>query len=256
MDYKNLFSCNNKVALVTGGAGLIGSAIAKGLLAHGAVVYIADNAVAAKPKLGRGKLKNLYLDITNEDSVVEAFKKVNKDSKRIDILVNSAYPRTKDWGKKLEDVPFDSWKSNVNNQLGGFFLCCREAAQYMKKQGGGSIINIGSIFGIVAPDFTNYEGTEMTSPAAYAAIKGGIASMTRYLASYYGKYNVRVNVLSPGGVFDNQPKVFVDRYCQKTPLSRMANAPDVVGAAVFLASDASCYVTGHNLVVDGGLTAC
>lgn len=256
MRYKNLFSCSGKVAIVTGGAGLIGREIAQGLYANGATVFIADNADVDSVKSSvQGKIRSIYLDITNEDSIVKVFSKVRKDSKKIDILVNCAYPRTKDWGKKIEEVTFESWKSNLNSQLGGYFLCCREAAKYMRKQGGGSIINIGSIYGVVAPDFSIYQGTEMTMPAPYSAIKGGVISFTRYLATYYGKYNVRVNVVSPGGVFDKQPRSFVDKYSKKTPLLRMAKASDMVGAVVFLASDASSYVTGHNLIVDGGWTA-
>jgi NAD(P)-dependent dehydrogenase (short-subunit alcohol dehydrogenase family) len=252
MKYKNLFSCKGKVAVVTGGSGLLGREMAAALLEQGATVYNADIAGLSSRK----KIRNLRLDICDEKSIVEAFSKINKEAKQIDILVNSAYPRTPDWGKKMEDVPFGSWKANLNDHLGGYFLCCREAARYMKKQGGGSIINIGSIYGVIGPDFSLYEGTDMTSPAAYAAIKAGIIGFTRYLASYYGKYHVRANVISPGGVHDRQPKVFVDRYCRKTPLCRMAKPSDLAGAVVFLASDASSYVTGHNLMVDGGLTIC
>jgi len=168
-------------------------------------------------------------------------------------MVNSAYPRTKDWGNKFEEVTFESWKCNLNSQLGGCFLCCREAAAHMKKRGG-SIINIGSTYGVVAPDFSIYHGTDMTMPAAYSAIKGGLINFTRYLATYYGKHNIRANVVSPGGIFDKQPGIFVAAYSKKTPLLRMAKPSDIVGAVIFLASEASSYVTGHNLMVDGGWT--
>ena len=125
----------------------------------------------------------------------------------------------------------------------------------MKRQKKGSLINIASTYGINGPDFSIYEGTEMTMPAAYAVIKGGLVNFTKYLASYYAKHGVRVNALSPGGVFDNQPESFVKNYNKKTPLGRMARPEDMVGAIVYLASDASSYVTGHNLVVDGGWSA-
>lgn len=256
MNYKNLFSCDGKVAVVTGGAGLIGAQIVKGLASSGATVYIADNNEAkAKKLLNLPKVKFIYLNIASEDSIVEAFELVKKLSRRIDVLVNSAYPRTEDWGNKFEDIPFASWKTNLDGQLGGYFLCCREAAKYMKRQEGGSIINIGSTYGVTAPDFSIYEGTNMTMPAAYSAIKGGLINFSKYLASYYGKNKIRVNVVSPGGIFDNQPKSFVEKYSKRTILGRMGKPSEIAGAVVFLASDAASYVTGHNLMVDGGWTA-
>lgn len=167
-------------------------------------------------------------------------------------MINNAYPRTDDWGLKFEDIPPSSWRANVDLHMNGYCLCCQKAAEQMKKQGAGSIINIGSIYGIVGPDFSIYEGTSMTMPAAYAVIKGGIIQFTRYLASYYGASGVRVNSISPGGVFDGQDSAFVEKYSAKVPLGRMAEPDDISGAVLFLASDASKYITGHNLVVDGG----
>jgi NAD(P)-dependent dehydrogenase (short-subunit alcohol dehydrogenase family) len=122
----------------------------------------------------------------------------------------------------------------------------------MKKNRSGSIINFSSKYGFVAPDFSLYKNTKMTMPAAYSAIKGGIVNFSRYLASYYGEYNIRVNCVSPGGVYDNQPEAFVKKYIQKTPLKRMASKEDVVGGVIYLASEAAKYVTGHNLIIDGG----
>jgi len=256
MNYKRLFSCSGKIAVVTGGAGLIGKEIVKGLIASGAKVYVADNDAAKVKKIFRsGKIKFIYLDITSEESIIGLFAKIKKEAGKIDILVNSAYPRTKDWGNKFEDVSFTSWKTNLDSQLGGYFLCCRAAARCMKDSKGGSIINLGSTYGVVAPDFSIYEGTQMTMSAAYSAIKGGLITFTKYLATYYAKYKIRVNSISPGGVFDNQPAIFVEKYCKRTPLGRMAHPSEIAGAAVFLASDASSYVTGHNLMVDGGWTA-
>ncbi len=254
--YKKLFSCNGKTAIVTGGAGLIGRGIVKALHEFGAEVYIADiDKNKADEIIKDVAVKFVYLDITSEDSIQKALTEAIKKSGRIDILVNCAYPRTKDWGMKFEDIPFSSWKTNLDNHLGGYFLCCQKAAEQMKAKGGGAIINLSSIYGVVAPDFSIYEGTEMTMPAAYSAIKGGIISLTRYIATYYGGYNVRVNTISPGGIFDNQPKSFVEKYTKKTPLKRMAVPDDVIGAVIFLASDASSYITGQNILIDGGWTA-
>jgi NAD(P)-dependent dehydrogenase (short-subunit alcohol dehydrogenase family) len=126
----------------------------------------------------------------------------------------------------------------------------------MKLQGGGSIINFASTYGVVAPDFSIYKGTTMTMPVAYSAIKGGVIAFSKYMSSYCAKDNIRVNCVSPGGIFDKQPVGFVEKYIAKTPLGRMGTPEDLVGAVLYLASDASLYVTGHNLIVDGGWTAC
>lgn len=253
--YNDLFSCKDKVAIVTGGAGLIGREIVKGLHEFGATVYIADtNEQNANELIKGARIKFVYLDITSEDSVKEGIKKVIQTGKKADILVNTAYPRTKDWGLKFEHVPFDSWKANVNNHLGGYFLCCQIIAEHMKQQGGGAIVTFASTYGIVAPDFSIYEGTEMTMPAAYSAIKGGVIAFTKYLATYYAKYNIRANSISPGGIFDNQNPSFVEKYSKKTPVGRMATPAEMVGGVIYLVSNASSYITGHNLVIDGGWT--
>ncbi len=255
MSYKNIFNLKGKVALVVGGAGLIGSEIVKGLSDFGANVYIADNNKKAADKLKAKNAKFIYLDITSEVSISRALEEVYRKNKRIDILINSAYPRTSDWGLRLEDVSFDSWKENVNNHLGGYFLCSKIAARLMKKSAGGLILNLASIYGVMAPDFGIYEGTKMTMPAAYSAIKGGIIAFTKYLATYYAKYNVRANVISPGGVYNHQDKSFVKKYNERTPLGRMAKPEDIVGAVIFLSSPAASYITAQNIIVDGGWSA-
>ena len=254
--YKRLFSCKNKIAVVTGGCGLIGREIAKGLADFGSMVYVADIDKKKATYLLKGtRIKYIYLDATSVDSIKKAMDSIVQERGRIDILVNASYPRTKDWGLELEKVSFESWKSNVNDHLGGYFLCCQIAGKIMKRQKGGIIINLASIYGMVGPDFTIYKGTDMTMPAPYSAIKGGIVNLTKYFATYYAKYNIRVNSISPGGIFDNQHPSFVKKYIQKTPLGRMGNPEDIAGTVIYLASDASLYVTGSNLVVDGGWTA-
>lgn len=255
MSYKSLFDLKNKIAIVVGGAGLIGSEIVKGLSDFGAKVYIADTNKKAAGKIRCKGVKFIYLDITSEDSIRKALSEIYNEAKKIDALINCAYPRTGDWGLKLEDVPFDSWKDNVNNHLGGYFLCSKVAADLMKKNAKGVIINFASIYGVVAPDFSIYQGTKMTMPVAYSAIKGGIITFTKYLATYLAKYNIRANVISPGGVFNGQDSTFLKKYARRTPLNRMADPKDIVGAVVFLSSDASSYITGQNLIVDGGWSA-
>ena len=255
--YNNLFSLKNKTAIVTGGCGLIGREIVRGLSQFGADVFIADqNEPEAKILTEqRQNIKYVNLDITSVDSVSDGLKRVVIESGTIDILVNCAYPRTKDWGAKFENINFYSWKLNVDNHLGGYFLMCKETAMIMKENGGGSIINVASIYGVVAPDFSIYDGTEMTMPAAYAPIKAGIIAVTKYIATYYGSYNIRSNAISPGGIYDNQEPSFVEKYSRKTPLCRMGKPDEIVGGVIYLASDASSFVTGQNILVDGGWTA-
>jgi len=242
--------------MVTGGSGLLGKEIVKGLRDFGAMVYLADiDKDKAADLIDDTGIRYLDLDMTSTDSITAGIKTIITAAGRIDIMVNCAYPRTPDWGLKFEKIPFDSWKANVDSQLGGYFRCCQVAAEQMKLQGGGSIINLGSIYGVVAPDFSIYEGTEMTMPAAYSAIKGGSIALTNYLATYYAQYKIRANTVSPGGIFDNEPSLFVEKYARKTPMRRMGLPDEVVGAVLFLASDASSYVTGQNVMVDGGWTA-
>ena len=253
--YKNIFSCNNKVALIIGGNGLLGKEVVKGLYDFGAKVYSADIDNTTSDDCSKDKLLFEYCDITNETSIRSLVEKVVSHDHKIDIFINCAYPRTSDWGIKLEAISFDSWKSNVDMHLGGYFLCCKVIAEQMKKQSSGSIINFSSIYGVVGPDFSIYEGTDMTTPVPYVAIKGGIISLSRYFATYYAKYNIRVNTISLGGIFDQQPSSFVEKYSKKTPLGRMAKAQEAVGMIIFLSSEASSYVTGQNFLIDGGWTA-
>lgn len=256
--YNNLFSLQGKIAVVTGGAGLIGKELSRGLAEAGAITILAevnkDKGKKVANELKKKKLNVIFrhLDITKEESVSSLINFIDKKYGRIDIWVNNAYPRTSDWGLKFEDIPFSSWKKNIDMHLSGYFICCQKVTEYMKRKRLGVIINLASIYGIVGPDFSVYKDTKMTMPTAYSVIKGGIIAFTKYLASYYGKYNIRVNCISPGGVYDKQPNLFVRRYIQKTPLKRMANKEDMVGAVLYLASDAGKYITGHNLVVDGG----
>lgn len=254
MEYNNLFSCENRTAVVTGGAGLIGREIVKGLCQYGANVYIADQNDLNVKTVTQQNVKFIGLDITSEKSVNDVVNKIVLENGKIDILINCAYPRTKDWGAKFENVKFESWKQNVDNHLGGYFLMCKETAMRMKDSGGGSIINLASIYGVVAPDLSIYEGTEMTMPVAYASIKSGIISMTNYIATCYGGNSIRANTISPGGIYDNQSPSFVEKYSRKTPLGRMGKPEEIVGAVIYLASDASSFVTGQNIIIDGGWT--
>ena len=250
------YSLKGKVAVVTGGAGLIGKEICIALAEAGAKTYIADINKKEGLELEKQdeKLKWLDFDITDEKSVINGIKKVVETDMKIDVWINCAYPRTSDWSDKFEDIKLESWRKNVDMHLNGYFFCCQQAAKQMKKQKSGSIINFSSIYGIVAPNFSIYDGGNSTMPGAYSAIKGGIITFTKYLATYFAKDGIRANVICPGGIFDNQDKKFIKKYEENTPMKRMGKPDDIVGSVIFLASDASSYITGITLVIDGGWT--
>ena len=237
-----------KIVVVTGGSGRIGRAIVASIRELGGVAVNAD--LAASNDLTHGEQS---VDIGDEASILRLRDTVVQHHGRIDGWVNCAYPRTDDFRMPFEEIPAASWRKNVDLHLSGYALCCRAALTQMKKQGSGSLVNIASIYGVVAPDFAIYEGMEhTTSPAVYSAIKGGILQLTKYLAALYGPHGVRVNAVSPGGIFDRHDPVFVERYNAKTMLRRMGTPEDIAGPVAFLLSDSAAYITGHNLMVDGG----
>ena len=206
----------NKVIIVTGGNGLLGKSIVDKLKLEGALVINADISI-------NDDIENniIYCDVTDERSVYRTLQIIYNLYGKIDGFVNNAYPRTEDWGTKFEEIKFDSWSRNVEMQLNSVFITTKGVLTIMKDQGFGSIINVASIYGVLAPDFSIYEGTEMTMPAAYSAIKGGVISYSSYLASYFGKFGIRVNCVSPGGIYNNQAQDFVNNYTKKVPLNRM-----------------------------------
>lgn len=239
----------NKVVLITGGSGLLGKEMVNDFRAKGAVALNLDLNVSTN--FDNFEIK---CDITDDKNIKYSIDLILKHYNRIDGLVNNAYPRTKDWSNTFEETIPESWRKNVDWQLNSYAIMCQTVLKHMKQQQYGSIINIASIYGVVGNDFTIYEGTNMSPPAAYTAIKGGIINLTRFLASYYGKYNVRINCVSPGGIFDNQPESFVKAYEKKVPMKRMGKPEDIAPAVSFLLSDEAKYITGQNLIVDGGYT--
>ena len=241
----------DKVILVTGSNGLIGKEVVKYLNSQKSNVIGLDISHSSEDH------DFFKCDVTVYKQLDEVLEKVLQKYERIDGLVNLAYPTTDDWGIDFEEEPLTSWQTNVELQLNSVFYICQKVLKIMKSQRSGSVVNIGSIYGVVGNDFTIYEGMEGTSAAAYTAIKGGIINFSRFLASYYGKYNVRINSVSPGGVLNAsiQHPSFIKRYCEKSPLKRLANAEEIAPPIGFLLSDSASYVTGHNLMVDGGWTA-
>lgn len=239
-----------KVIVVTGGNGLIGKSIVKRINEERGIAINAEINVVTD--LDRGMIN---CDITNENSVKECINQVVDRFGKIDGWVNNAYPRTEDWSKIFEEIPLESWKKNVDMQLNSIFICCKLVLAQMKKQKSGSVVNISSIYGVVGPDFSVYEGTEMTMPAAYSAIKGGVINFTRYLASYFGEFNIRINCISPGGIFDNQSSKFISNYQKKVPMKRLGYPEDISPSVTFFLGDDSRYITGQNLIIDGGWTS-
>lgn len=244
----------NKVIIVTGASGLIGKEIVKELLEHKANVVYAD--IAAGTVQETLQCHPYTLDLGSNESIDNLVDFTVQKLGRIDGLINAAYPRTRDWGRyKFEDTPFEHWKRNVELQLNSVFYLDQQVLKVMKEQGHGSIVNFGSIYGIVGNDFTIYEEYGGTSPAEYCAIKGGIINFTRYLASYFGKYGIRVNCVCPGGIFDNQRQEFLKAYNHRCPMKRMGTPEDIAPLCLFLVSQGSKYITGQIIAADGGWTA-
>ena len=259
MGVLDLFSLTGKVALVTGGAGRHAPKFIQALAEAGALVYGADinnNAMqtVADDLCRRGlDVHPLYLDQGSEQSILTLRDEILERSGRIDVLVNAAV------GRSMHDWEDDASKFAESMRINatGLFLMTRTFADVMAQQGGGSIINIASMYGMVAPDRSLYEGLDFHGFIPdYFFHKGGMISFTRFVASYYAPKNIRCNCMSPGGVLAPQPREeFVRRFNARTMLGRMADALDLMGVVVFLASDASQYITAANIVVDGGYTA-
>lgn len=240
---------DKKVVIVTGGSGLLGKAMLadlsqKGYLAINADVHVTNDV----------EKQTCYCDVTDPASIEEALYFVNQHYGSLTGLVNNAYPRTKDWGTGFEDLSVESLKLNVDWQLNSYLIFCKLALPFLRKSGGGSVVNLASIYGVVGNNFTIYEGTGMEPPVAYSAIKGGLINATRFLASKYGKEGIRFNCVSPGGIFDYQPEKFVEAYEKLVPMKRMGRPDDIAPVVTFLVSEEAKYITGQNIVVDGGWT--
>ncbi|MFH0954144.1 MAG: SDR family oxidoreductase [Verrucomicrobiota bacterium] len=260
-----LMNLKSRVALVTGGAGHIGRALCSALADQGARVVVLDvdggacrKTAAALRKSHKIAALPLEVDLADQRQVTAVAPAVLRKFGRIDILVNNAAMvgalAVKGWAVPLARQRADTWRQALEVNLTAAFLLTQACAGALGRAGHGSVINIGSIYGLVGPDLSLYEGTTMGNPAAYAASKGGLLAMTRWFATVLAP-KVRVNAITPGGVLRNQPAPFRRHYTARVPLRRMATEEDLKGAVAFLASDLSAYVTGHNLIVDGGWTA-
>jgi len=253
-------SLANKVVVVTGGAGLIGGEFCRAISQHGGVAVIADSNIVAAKEVAEtirninGKAEAVQLDITRTESVESLIDSVSLRFGRIDAVVNNAFPRNERWGGSLEEVTYADFCEHLSMHLGGYFLVAQKFALHFRENGGGNIVNMGSIYGVIPPRFEVYAGTNMTSAVEYAAIKGGILHLTRYFAQYFKSDKVRCNSLSPGGVFDHQDDAFLDQYAKKCGTKGMLDASDLIGSLIYLLSEDSRYMTGQNLVVDDGFS--
>jgi NAD(P)-dependent dehydrogenase (short-subunit alcohol dehydrogenase family) len=252
----------NKVVVVTGGAGLIGQEFIKAIIEQNGIAIIADinKEIGKRVKKQLSKELNtknidfVKLDITSKESLKKCIMYLDDKYEKIDALVNNAYPRNKNYGKHFFDVEYGDFVENIGLNLGGYFTTSQQFAKYFKKQGYGNIINISSIYGVVAPKFEIYKNTSMTVPVEYAAIKSGLIHLTKYMAKYFNGMNIKVNTLSPGGIFDNQNEVFVKQYKEVCLNKGMLDKSDLVGTLTYLLSDMSKYVNGQNIVVDDGFS--
>jgi NAD(P)-dependent dehydrogenase (short-subunit alcohol dehydrogenase family) len=266
-----MFDLKDKTAVVTGALGILGKNFCSGLAQSGANVVVVDlddqmtydYSIELMEKYRISSI-GIGCDISNPNQVEDMVKKIVRDMGRIDILHNNAASKSSSLESFLapfEEFSLETWREVMSVNLDGFFLVAKEVGKQMIKQGeGGSIIQTASIYGIMAPDHRIYEGSyymdkPLSSPAVYSASKGGVVALTKYLATYWAKYGIRVNSLTPGGVESGQNDQFNRNYSARIPLGKMASQHDMVGALLYLASDASAYVTGQNIIIDGGLSA-
>ncbi len=262
---RQLMSLDGRVALVTGGAGHIGSAITDALAELGANVAVVDISAAGCANVA-GELSQRWprttaagfdCDLEHSDSVSDLPRRVRERFGRIDIVVNcAAFVGTsglEGWAVRFEQQSASTWRRALEVNLTAPFVLIQAASNDLRASGHGCVINISSIYGLSGPDWRLYEGTNLGNPAAYAASKGGLIQMTRWFATTMAPH-VRVNAIASGGVFRDTPEPFLSRYVARTPLARMAKEEDIKGAAAYLASDLSAYVTGQCLAVDGGWT--
>lgn len=263
MDMRNdLFDLTGRVAVITGGAGHLGRTMARVLAGFGASVALVDRAKdaleSAANELTAGHVRTFACDLRDGDARSELAVQIEAALGRTDVLVNNAAfvgdSQLTGWGVSFAEQSIDTWRQAIEVNLTAPFHLAQLFHPMLVASGRGAIINISSIYGILGPDMSLYEGTTMGNPAAYAASKGGLIQLTRWLATTLAP-NVRVNCITPGGVERGQPEAFFNRYVARTPLKRMAQESDFAGAVVFLASDASAYVTSQNLVIDGGWSA-
>jgi NAD(P)-dependent dehydrogenase (short-subunit alcohol dehydrogenase family) len=243
------FDLSGEVAVITGGAGILGPRFADALAGCGAKVAVLDRSP------GKTQHRSWQVDVTDRAGLERARAEVEKSLGAATVLVNAAATKSDGFFEPFETYRLEDWETVMRTNVTGAMLASQVFGAPMAAAGRGSIINILSIYGIVAPDQRIYEGSPFNTPGVYSASKAALWGLTRYLATYWAENGVRVNAVTPGGVSSGQNPTFVKQYSARVPLGRMAEADEISGAVVFLASRASSYITGQNIVVDGGLSA-
>ena len=261
----NLFDLTGRTALITGGGGLLATEHAIALGSYGAAIVLADfnleKCAAAADALKQQGINAIakYCDVTSKESWQKLAADTVEQFGSIEILVNNAgftnQSKSANFDNSFEDFPLEDWNAIMGVNLTGTFLGCQVAGKYMLKQAKGSIINLASLYGVVSPNHNIYPGTGISQPVAYSVSKHGVIGLTKYIATLWASKGVRVNSLTPGGIFNGHKGIFLERFQQLNPIGRMSDKTELRGAVVYLASDASSHVVGHNLVVDGGWTA-
>jgi NAD(P)-dependent dehydrogenase (short-subunit alcohol dehydrogenase family) len=253
---------SGKTTVLVGGAGQLGSSFARRILREGGSVVLADRdtergqsfAARLAVEHPNNSVKFMSVDICDTESVRRLIANANSSTGRIDAVVNAGYPRGPRYGTRLEDVTYEDFCTNVNLHIGGYFLVSQLFALFFKQQGYGNIVNLASIYGVVAPRFGIYESTSMTMPVEYAVVKAGLLHLNKYFARYFPNSGIRFNCISPGGILNGQAEGFLHKYNAFGLSKGMLDADDVGGALIFLLSDDSQYVNGQNLIVDDGWT--
>ena len=252
----------NNVIVVAGGAGLIGREFIKTIVKNDGIAIIADididHAIQIKDQLSKQhkteNIDTISLDINDKNSVQSVINNIHKQYGQIDALINNAYPRNKNFGKHFFDVEYGDFCENINIHLGGYFLTSQQFIQYFIKQGGGNIVNMSSIYGVIAPKFEIYNDSKMGMPVEYAVIKSALIHLTRYMAKYCQGNNIKVNSISPGGILDGQPQLFLDKYNANCIGKGMLDKQDLGGTLLYLLSNMSQYLNGQNIVIDDGFS--
>lgn len=252
----------NRVIVITGGAGLLGRAFVKSIVENGGTAIIADInkdvgetvKVELSQILDTKKIDFIEMDITSISSLSKCIYSLHSRYGKIDGLVNNAYPKNKGYGNHFFDVDFTDFTENLTLNLGGYFLTSQQFSSYFKKQGYGNIVNISSIYGVVPPRFEVYDNTDMTMPVEYAVIKSGLIHLTKYMAKYLKSSNIRVNSISPGGIWNKQQDEFIRSYNKFGLNKGILDQDDINGTLVFLLSNNSTYINGQNIIVDDGWT--
>lgn len=258
---EELFDLKGRVIIITGALGLLGTELGEAFADCGSHVVVVDLDSSGCEKRAavltntKTKALGLAVDITQKDAVERMVEAVVNEFGKVDVLINNAQFKSAKFFAPFEDFPLKDWEGVMTVNLTAVFLCSQAVGKQMLKQGKGNIINLASTYGVVAPDHRLYIGTTLGCPAVYSASKGGVIMLTKYLATYWADKGIRVNAVTPHGIYNNHEEQFVKNFSFRSPLGRLCERKEVTGAVLYLASDASSYVTGSNLIVDGGWTA-